>query len=416
VLSLVLLLRIGPMMAGHLPLADNLPQQMPPVKNFTAFGGNWQVTNGELRASGGGGPKLISHVAGFSTGEAGVEMLLAAGQAGVAGLVLKVLQPGMGADSFIGYEVAFDAEKQSLRLGRHRHNFEPIRDVPCRVPLDQWFPVLVRTTETTLEVIVDGKSIIRYEDQEHPLKSGAIGFRPWQREARFRNFWVKTAEERKSIAFESDASSSLAALDQVVLPPIAFFTRHALSSPNTISCDIWQSRPRQPGCSIRILNPARPGEPAKTIFNDPDGCIYDMNLSPDARTLFFSYRQGEDPYWHIYRIGVDGQGLRQLTDGPYYDISPVQLPEGDLVFVSTRRGGYTLCQPGPASNLHRMNAGSKQRRLERFPWRHAGRPWTCGVLPIARTASLISPPWCSRCSTSIALAATAVRIRKAASR
>ncbi|MHA1128993.1 MAG: hypothetical protein ACTSRN_08615, partial [Alphaproteobacteria bacterium] len=36
------------------------------------------------------------------------------------------------------------------------------------------------------------------------------------------------------------------------------------------------------------------------------------------------------------------------------DVSPCPLPDGDILFVSTRRFGYTLCQPGPASNLHRM--------------------------------------------------------------
>ena len=353
---LVLVSGISPVMSGPLCTDDDLPQPVTPVRDFTAFGGDWQVTGGELRASGGGGPKLISQMPEFSTGEVGAEMCLPASQTGLAGFVVKVRQPGLGADAFIGYEVAFDAEQQILRLGRHRHNFELIRDVPCQVPVNEWFPVVVRMTETTLEVLAEGKSILRYEDREHSLAVGAFGFRVWQHEARFRNLWVKTAEGSKAIPLEGNASASMVALDQAALPPIAFFTRHALSSPNSISCDIWQSRPRQPGCSIRILNPAKPGEPAQTIFNDPAGCIYDMNISPDARTLFFSYRQGTDPYWHIYRIGVDGQGLRQLTEGLHFDISPVQLPGGDLVFVSTRRGGYTLCQPGPASNLHRMNS------------------------------------------------------------
>lgn len=121
-LGLILVSGIGPVMSGPWRMVDDLPQQVPPVKNFTAFGGNWQVTDGELRASGSGGPKLISQVPEFSTGEVGVEMLLPARQSGVAGLLVKVRQPGLGADSFIGYEVAFDAEQQFLRLGRHRHN------------------------------------------------------------------------------------------------------------------------------------------------------------------------------------------------------------------------------------------------------------------------------------------------------
>lgn len=144
-------------------------------------------------------------------------------------------------------------------------------------------------------------------------------------------------------------------LDLARLPRIAFITRQPLSRPPAVGQDLWAARPRGPGCSIRVIDPARPNGPAVVVFADPAGCIYDINRSDDARTLWFSYRRGGEEFWHIWRIGVDGSGLRQLTDGPYHDVSPCPLPCGDIVFVSTRRFGYTLCQPGPASNLHRMS-------------------------------------------------------------
>jgi hypothetical protein len=56
----------------------------------------------------------------------------------------------------------------------------------------------------------------------------------------------------------------------------------------------------------RILDPSRPEEPAKVLFNDAEGCIFDLNLSFDARRLYFSYRSKGQPYWHLYQIGVDG--------------------------------------------------------------------------------------------------------------
>ena len=146
------------------------------------------------------------------------------------------------------------------------------------------------------------------------------------------------------------------------LPRVACITRQELSRPPAAGQDLWASQPRGPGCSIRIFDPSRPGSPAATVFQDPGGCIYDMNISFDARTLLFSYRRQGEGYWHLWRIGVDGSGLRQLTDGAYHDVSPCQLPDGDIVFVSTRRFGYTLCQPGPASNLHCMAADGSNIR------------------------------------------------------
>ena len=93
----------------------------------------------------------------------------------------------------------------------------------------------------------------------------------------------------------------------------------------------------------------------RTIFQDPEGGIFDMSLSLDGATLFFSYRKRADKCWQIYEIGVDGRGLKRISRDPaHFEISPIELPDGDLLFVSTRRGGYLLSEPGPRSNLWRM--------------------------------------------------------------
>ncbi|MBN2474619.1 MAG: hypothetical protein JXB62_08420 [Pirellulales bacterium] len=136
---------------------------------------------------------------------------------------------------------------------------------------------------------------------------------------------------------------------------IAFFMRHPLARPNAANCYLWQSVPERWGCRIAVCDPATPGTPPQVIFSDPEGCIFDMNLSRDAQTLFFSFRRREEPCWQIYEIGVDGQGLKRVSRDPqYHEVSAIELPDGDLLFVSTRRGGFTVCQPGPSSNLHVM--------------------------------------------------------------
>src|SRR5437868_5690295 len=50
------------------------PSSQSPVKGFRAFDGRWSVEDGELRAGGGDGPKLVSDHAAFADGEAGVEV------------------------------------------------------------------------------------------------------------------------------------------------------------------------------------------------------------------------------------------------------------------------------------------------------------------------------------------------------
>jgi hypothetical protein len=345
--------------------ADSAPA-VAPVEGFSAYGGVWRVEDGVLQAEGGPGPKLVATTPEVTTGQVGVEVLLPDATDGNAGLILKASDCAVGADNYNGYEISLNGAGY-LVFGRHRQNWTPIREVPMPVPQQRWLALVVTFTETTLAVSVDGRQVLTYEDSEAPLRRGRLGLRPWQRRAQFRNLWYVLDGQRTDVPFVPGHDQQREALDgllsRAVVPRFAVLTRYPLSRPNTISCDLWQSQPSRPGCSLRIVDPAMPGAPATTIFADPQGCIYDLNLTPDARSLLFSYRRAVDgPYWHIWRINVDGSGLQQLTDGPFYDVSPCPMPNGRIVFVSTRRFGYTVCQPGPASNLHSMAADGSDIR------------------------------------------------------
>src|SRR5262249_30190936 len=83
----------------------------------------------------------------------------------------------------------------SVVLGRHRQNWEPIKNIPHPIPADRWVSLTVRRKDATIEILVDGKSVLTYEDRDHPLGAGAIGLRPFNRAALFRNLWVKTGDK-----------------------------------------------------------------------------------------------------------------------------------------------------------------------------------------------------------------------------
>ncbi|NQV35483.1 MAG: DUF1080 domain-containing protein, partial [Phycisphaeraceae bacterium] len=147
---------------------------------FTEYGGNWTMQGDELTVDGGAGSKLVSDFPAFTTGEVGVEILFPTRTGGNAGFIVKTSDCDIGADRFNGYEIALETSGR-LVVGRHRQNFESIRAVPCDVPVNQWISLVVKMTETTLDVIVDGQRIIQYEDREHPLRRGQVGLRNWQR-------------------------------------------------------------------------------------------------------------------------------------------------------------------------------------------------------------------------------------------
>jgi hypothetical protein len=177
------------------------PPTASPVGHFTAAGGEWEVRDGELRGGAGPGPKLVSDIVEpFITGEVGVELYLPGNQAGNGGLILRVNRPAPGADDFDGYEVAIHADRKVVMLGRHQHNFALLKEVPCDVAPDRWINLSVKVGERSIDVSVDGKSVLQFEDP-HPLKAGVVGLRQWQRPARYRHLWVKTKGQRTDLPF-----------------------------------------------------------------------------------------------------------------------------------------------------------------------------------------------------------------------
>ncbi|NLY02879.1 MAG: hypothetical protein GXY83_43050 [Rhodopirellula sp.] len=94
----------------------------------------------------------------------------------------------------------------------------------------------------------------------------------------------------------------------------------------------------RPGRNLFVLRPPRPDGQVTPLTPFTDGYVGDGELSWDGREVLFAHRGEGNPWWHLWRIGVDGSGLEQLTDGPYHDVGPAWLPDGRIVFSSTRSG------------------------------------------------------------------------------
>ena len=188
------------------------PPHTEPAKGFWSPDGPWQVRDGEVHGDAGPGPKLISRVAPFANGEAGVEVHLGgegARASGVrnAGLIVAVSRAEAGADNFTRLR---DLDRRRPQAADHR----PAPTVTstccarseCEVPTDRWVGLSVRfTAGGTIEAFVDGKSVAKVDDPR-PLPPGTIGLRQWQRPAGSRKLWVKSGDgPRTDLPFESDS-------------------------------------------------------------------------------------------------------------------------------------------------------------------------------------------------------------------
>jgi hypothetical protein len=184
------------------------PPSSPSINGFKAYGGRWVFRDGAIRINGLDGPKLVSDRGTFQDGSVGVEVLFSERKGENAGLIVRANHCGQGADAFIGYEVSLDAARQRLRLGRHRNNFEPIEDVRCGVAVGRWIALEVRLAGPVIEILVDGKAVLRHDDGAKGLPAGTVGLRAWHREASYRNLWVKTGNRTETLAFAQAAESA----------------------------------------------------------------------------------------------------------------------------------------------------------------------------------------------------------------
>ena len=119
------------------------------------------------------------------------------------------------------------------------------------------------------------------------------------------------------------------------------------------------------GQNIYLLRPVAPDGNVIPLTRFTEGFVADCELSWDAGKVLFSRRlNGEfrhasqvpyerpvlrkptqpvlggkdDPWWHLWEMNIDGTGLKQLTFGPYHDVNPIYLPDGRIMFSSTRIG------------------------------------------------------------------------------
>ena len=102
----------------------------------------------------------------------------------------------------------------------------------------------------------------------------------------------------------------------------------------------------------------------RTLVDSTEGQISSLDLSYDGKTIVFSWRRKGSPYYQVYTINADGTGLKQISEGAYYNYDAVWLPDGRIVFLSSRISQAAYCFFTPVGILYTMNAdGSNQQRI-----------------------------------------------------
>jgi hypothetical protein len=177
------------------------------------------------------------------------------------------------------------------------------------------------------------------------------------------------AQAERALYFEARLAKRRLMLRDPELAPLSklvFVKRHPYLSSHNYS-DVLDSQFRPGGgiCTLEI--PWHEGRLAPsqakltTLFDAGAGIARDPMIDFDARQVFFAFRPersgvaGYPRYWHLMVMNLAGDGLRQLTDGPYHDLYPCPLPDGGLAFMSTRCEKRFLCWRPQAFVLYRLD-------------------------------------------------------------
>ena len=91
------------------------------------------------------------------------------------------------------------------------------------------------------------------------------------------------------------------------------------------------------------------------LMDDPKGGFRDPRVHYDGQKILFAYRPGGTHHYHLCEINVDGSGFRQLTSGDYDDVDPAYLPDGGIIFASSRCKRFVACNRVPAAIIYRMD-------------------------------------------------------------
>lgn len=117
--------------------------------------------------------------------------------------------------------------------------------------------------------------------------------------------------------------------------------------------DQWKIRP--------VIDETTPGTLGHGVYTHPE-------LSWDGQRLLFCFKGKPEGSTSIYEINIDGTGLRRVTNpepacasykgaqSGQHDVAPAYLPDGRIVFLSTRQSGLVPCNNTGVAIMHVMNA------------------------------------------------------------
>jgi formylglycine-generating enzyme required for sulfatase activity len=114
------------------------------------------------------------------------------------------------------------------------------------------------------------------------------------------------------------------------------------------------------GSKLVILDGIHPDAKTTDLLPADIGYVMRMDLSYDAKTILYGMKPTEGRSFNLYEVDVESKKIRQITNSDYDDMDPIYLPDGKILFSTSRGNTYVRCLPQSASTvLARCDADGK---------------------------------------------------------
>ena len=211
-------------------------------------------------------------------------------------------------------------------------------------------------------------------DRAEPLRQEWNSLRQSQTtadDARWLNLYVQACERRRALRLKTVLAQS----------PRIVFTKHRTIRPSFFAytegqSDAQHERHFLPGAALCLLEMDGLYGHVRTLLEDPHGAIRDPAVSWDGQRVLFAWKKSldEDDY-HLYELQVASGRIRQITSGlGFADYEPAYLPNGDIIFASTRCVQTVDCWWTEVSNLYTCDSNGRFLRRLGFDQVHTVFP------------------------------------------
>jgi hypothetical protein len=178
---------------------------------------------------------------------------------------------------------------------------------------------------------------------------------------RWLDLYAKAAAQRRLLRLQSVESRT---------PHIVFAKHYNLGGSHyaytEAQSDAQNERFYELGASLCMLDLRQGNATVRTLLDDPDGIIRDPQPDWGAKKILFAWKRSDrlDDY-HLYEMDLTDCAIRQLTYGlGVADYEGAYLPDGGIIFSSTRCVQTVDCWWTEVSNLYACDAdGRRLRRL-----------------------------------------------------